>query len=139
MDQSALLVAIVGAVASVAVAVIANRFTARSAAAAQRRAASIERTKVDAEAYRRARESYDAALATQEKRIEQLQTDMAEDRGEYRAEIAECKARIRELEEARRGDRLQIRTLALYARGLIGILRAHEIEYPTPPPEMDGV
>lgn len=133
----AIVVAFVGALGSVFAVFVANRFTSRSARAAQKQAAEIERTKVDALAYQRARESYDAALKAQELRIQQLQSEMAEDRGEYRAEIADCKSRIRELEDARRMDQLRIRTLVEYMRTLIQILRSHQIDYPLPPAEMD--
>jgi uncharacterized membrane-anchored protein YhcB (DUF1043 family) len=131
-----LTVAIVGAIASIAVAVIANRFASRSARAAQRRTAEIERTKVDAEAYGRARESYDAALATQDRRIRELTAAMD---SEYRSEIAECKSRIRELEEARKQDRRTLLTVAVWARQILVILRSHEIEFPPPPPELDAI
>jgi septal ring factor EnvC (AmiA/AmiB activator) len=134
-----LTVAIVGAIASIAVAVIANRFASRSARAAQRRTAEIERTKVDAEAYGRARESYDAALATQDRRIRELTAAMDSDRREYRSEIAECKSRIRELEEARKQDRRTLLTVAVWARQILVILRSHEIEFPPPPPELDAI
>jgi uncharacterized membrane-anchored protein YhcB (DUF1043 family) len=130
-------VAIIGAIASILIAVIANRFTSRSAMAAQRRAQEMETTKVDAEAYKRARENYDAALEAQNGRIASLQLEMSEDRGEYRQAIADLKERIRELEAARRNDQLKIRTLIAYMRDLIALLRVNHIEIPVMPTELD--
>lgn len=130
-------IAVIGAVASILGAVIVNRYTAQSARAAQRQATEIERTKVDAEAYTRARENYDAALAEQERRIQRLQKELDEDRGEHRADMTDCKSRIRELEQARRADQIRLRDLAIYVRQLIAILRTHEIPFPEPPPEWD--
>src|SRR6266705_2729633 len=71
--DSPLVVAFIGAIGSVIAVVIANRFTTRATRKAQRQAAEIEGSKVDAQAYARARESYDAALATQKQRLVELQ------------------------------------------------------------------
>lgn len=136
MDIS-LWVAIVGAIASVAAVLITNRFTARSAQSAQRRTAEIERTKVDAEAYARARESYESALATQKKQLEQLQRETAEDRGEYRTAINELKVRIRELEAAHRYDQMRLREFVVWARHVVALMREHGVEYPLPPDDPD--
>ncbi len=135
--DSPLVVAFIGAIGSVIAVFIANRFTSRSARRAQRQAAEIERTKVDAQAYARARESYDAALATQTRRIAELQEEMVGDRAEYRSEIADCRSRIRELDEARRSDRNRMRALGEYVRVLIGVLRQHDIPFPAMPVELD--
>lgn len=137
--DSPLVIAIVGAVGSIAAVFVTAFYASRSARRAQNQANTIEKTKVDAQAYSRARDSYDAALSTQARTIAELQHEMAEDREEYRRDITECKARIRELEQARRSDRERIQTLVVYMRVLIGILRTHDIEYPMPPAEMDGI
>jgi septal ring factor EnvC (AmiA/AmiB activator) len=137
--DTAVTIAIIGAVASIMAVILTNRVATRSAQAAQRRTAEIERTKVDSEAYKRARDNYDAALATQDKRIRELTTEMEDDRREYRAEIAECKSRIRELEDARTQDRRTLVVLAAWARQILVILRSHEIEFPPPPPELDAI
>lgn len=137
--DSPLIVALMGALGSVLAVVIANRFTTRSARKAQQQSSDIERTKVDAQAYERARENYDAALTTQGRRIVDLQKELADDRAESRSEIADCRARIRELDLARRSDRERIRALAAYLRTLIAILRQHDITFPTPPAEMDDL
>lgn len=137
--DSPLVVALLGALGSIIAVFIANRFTTRSARKAQERAAEIESTKVDAQAYERARESYDAALTTQTRRIVDLQKEMVDDRAEYRSEIADCRARIRELDQARRDDREHIRALVAYLRVLIGILRKHDIAFPDPPAQMDDL
>ena len=135
--DSPLAVAFVGAIGSVIAVVIANRFTTRATRKAQRQAAEIEGSKVDAQAYARARESYDAALATQKQRLVELQEEMERDRVEYRSDIAECRTRIRELDQARRDDRRHTQVLVVYVRVLIGVLRQHEIPFPVPPVELD--
>lgn len=135
--DSTITIAVIGAIASILVAVIANRYTSRAATNAQRRTQEMETTKVDAEAYKRARENYDAALETQAHRIEELQRQIAEDRGEYRQAIADCKERIRELEEARRNDQLKIRALISYLRDLVALLRINSIDFPSPPVELE--
>lgn len=139
MIDLSLWVAVIGLFGSIGAVFVANRFTTRSTRAAQLQTAAIERTKVDALAYERARQSYDAALATQNRRLADLQQELNEDREEYRTGVAECKQRIRELEDARRADQVRIRNLVAYMRVLIGLLRQHEIAYPLPPIEMDGL
>ncbi|MEV0229176.1 hypothetical protein [Nonomuraea sp. NPDC050786] len=70
MDLTAVTVAVIGALASIAAAVVAAVATARSAG---RNAETAERTalhQVEADAYKRARETYEGAMARMESELE---------------------------------------------------------------------
>lgn len=116
------------------------QYTARSSRNAQeqatKRAAELERTKVDAQAYQRARENYDSALSVMQGQIEALKSGREYDRQEHTRQIGELRDRVRELDEARRADRATIVTLAAYARVLLSLLRDNSIAYPPPPPDL---
>lgn len=140
MDDSTVWVAVVGAIASIGVAIITSRFASKSANKAAERAErtaqqamEAEKSKVDAQAFARARENYEAALSAQEKRITRLTREAEEDREEYRRDIAECRAQIAQLQEGRRTDQQRIRAFVTWARQVIPLMNAHEIEYPLPP------
>lgn len=108
------------------------RFTQRQARAAADRAAELDRQKVNAEAY-------DKARATWDQHVESLRTQVGELREEserLRTAARELRGRVDELESGRSLDRRRIRELTDYARTLLRILGEHEIAYPPPPGEL---
>lgn len=129
--------AFVGVIITAFLGYLGLRFTAQSSRKAQQqteeRTAALERSKVDAQAYERARENYDSALKTMQSQIDALKTGRQYDREEHSRQINELRERLRELEDARRVDRATIATLAAYARVLLGILRDNKLAYPPPP------
>lgn len=136
-------VAVLALISSLGGIVVANRYAARGARSAQEAAQRIENTKVDAEAYKRARESYDAALKEQEQRIARLRKEMEDDRREHERDMAECLRRIERLEGDLERDRGRLRRLAsdlaklsAWARRLIRSLRSQGIAYDPPPIEL---
>lgn len=132
--------ALVGVVITAIIGFVGVRYTARSSRAAQdlamQRAAELERTKVDSQAYQRARENYDSAIDTLQTQVEQLKEGREYDREEHKRHMDQLRTRLHELETARELDRMTIATLAAYARVLLALLRDHKIEYPAPPPDL---
>lgn len=80
MDPTSVLVAAIGAMASVAAAIVTARTTARNARSGQ----AVALRQIEADAYARARASYEAAMAT--------------DKASYEAAIGRLRARVAELE-----------------------------------------
>jgi septal ring factor EnvC (AmiA/AmiB activator) len=121
-------------------AVVVARFNTRQAKAALVRTAELQSKQIDADAYQRARDNYDAALAEQERRIERLRRELDDTRTEHHREVSECMERIGRLERDRESDRSRIRRLSAdllklvkWGRRLIALLQAAQIEYPDPP------
>ncbi|MEV0382896.1 hypothetical protein [Nonomuraea sp. NPDC050643] len=73
MDTTAVLVAVIGSVASIAAAII----TARTASRGARSTESVAMRQIEADAFKRARETYDDALDRQASQIKELRTQMA--------------------------------------------------------------
>ncbi|MBO2461659.1 hypothetical protein [Actinomadura violacea] len=112
------LVPIVVAVVAYRQAVAANRITAQQAERAAARQAALERSKVDAEAYNRAKTIYEAALVQLERQIDRLQ-GQSDRLGEQlareqdtsntlRSQVQTMNAQIRELERTVAGLRRQL-------------------------------
>lgn len=120
---------VITAVATVAVA----RFTARSAKAAQEKAAQIEESKVDALAYQRARDSYDASIKQLQEQIDRLKQERSEDRADHASQQADLRERITSLERRLTANRESLQRLADYARILLALLRENGISAPMPP------
>lgn len=122
-------VAFIGSVVSV---VLTARYAARSARQAQETAQREANARVEADAFKRARENYDAALAEQEKRIVRLRGEMDENRKEYRDDAAEFRRRIESLQR-------DLRALGEWARPLLRAARAAGIKHPDPPVWLDSL
>lgn len=118
--------AIVALIASVASVVLTNRYAARSARKAHESAQAELAAKVDVEAFQRARDSYDAAIAEQERRIERLNREIEDNHQEYLSESKECMRRIR-------GLQADVKALGEWARPLLRAARAAGIQHPDPP------
>lgn len=80
MDPTAVLVAVIGGLASVGAAILTAKTTTKNARAGQ----AVALQQIEAGAYERARASYEAAMAT--------------DRASYEAAIGRLQARVAELE-----------------------------------------
>jgi len=109
------------------------RFTQRATRAAAERTAALERTKVDAQAYESARQTWDEHVDSLREQL----ADLREDAERQRRTAQELRARVDELEDGRERDRARIRELTSYARQLLRILADHEIPYPPPPPGLE--
>lgn len=119
-------VAVIAALGSLMGVIYSNRTAVRSARAAQASAEKTAQSKVDAEAFVRARDNYEAANREQEARITRLRAEMIEDRDEARREADECKRRIDSLQR-------QVDALREWARPLLRAARAAGIQHPDPP------
>lgn len=128
--DATIVVAVVAFLGSVVSVVLTNRYAARSARAAQESVERQRAAQVDVDSFRRARENYDAALAEQERRIARLNHEMEEDRVEYRAEVEECKRRIRALQT-------DLSSLSTWARNLLRSARAAGVPVADPPVYLD--
>lgn len=129
--------ALIGVLVTALAGYVGVRYTARSARAAQeeaeRRANDLEKNKVDALAYERARDNYDAAIATMQREIDQLKAGREYDRQEHKRQIESLQNRVQELETARASDRATISSLVAYVKVLLDLLRDNRIAYPPPP------
>lgn len=142
MDGStvSIIVAAIALVTSLGGVVLTNRYTARAAERAHKRTKELETGKVDAEAYKRARENYDAAIAQAERRITRLREEIDEDRQEHSREMKEMTDRIDRLEADRARNREYIKKLTRdlhelseWGREVSAILRSRGIPFPPPP------
>lgn len=125
-----------GTVITAFIAYLGVRYTQRLVSKASDATARLEQSKVDASAYGRARESYEAAMRTQSEQIGDLSRQVAELRHNARedhAEMEELRDRIEKLEVARRADRTTIQALSTYIRALVLLLRQAGVPYPPPP------
>lgn len=125
MDAS-VVVAVLAFFTSVAGIVVTNRYAAKAARRAQEAAERQKLAQVDAEAFARAREQYDAARTEQERRIKRLREEMEEDREEYRRDSTDCRTRIDSLDR-------EINALRRWARTLLTASRAAGVQHPDPP------
>jgi hypothetical protein len=123
-------VAVVAFLGSLLSIILTNRYAARSARAAQEAAQRELAAKVDSEAFKRARENYDAAIAEQERRITRLNHEIDENRAEYRADATECKRRLARLQA-------DLRALREWSLPLLRAARAAGIPHPDPPIWLD--
>lgn len=114
-----IVVAIIAFLASAVSIVMTNRYAARSARSAQESAEKQKAVQVDAEAFSRARESYDAAIDEQGHRIDRLRSELA-------AETAECRRRIAAMQH-------DMEALREWARPLLGAARAAGLRVTEPP------
>jgi septal ring factor EnvC (AmiA/AmiB activator) len=116
-------------------AVRANKITAEQADRSASRQAELERSKVDSEAYQRAKEIYEAALASLEKQLDrmQAQTDrlteqLAREQDTshvLRTQVSTLQLQVREME----------RTMSVLRRQLISVgANPPPTPPPTPPP-----
>lgn len=110
------------------------RFTQRATRAAAERTAALERTKVDAQAYENARQTWDEHVDSLREQL----ADLREEAEQQRRAARDLRSRVDELEEGRDRDRARIRELTAYARELLRILGEHGIAYPPPPPGLEG-
>lgn len=145
-----IIIAIIAAVTSLGGVWLTTRATTKQArkAAQQAKQASdqtreLERGKVDAEAYARARASYDAAIDELEARITRLRDELRETREEHVREMKEMTDRVGRLEGERERNRQYIRRLnrdlhllSEWARGLLHDLRSRGIAHPPPPVDL---
>lgn len=129
-------VAIVAFIGSVVSITLTNRFAARSARAALVSAEQQKAIQVDSEAFKRARESYDAAIAEQERRIARLHVEIDRDRALYAAELLDCRTRIQDLQRRSNShskSRREIAALKEWAGPLMEAALAAGLAVPTPP------
>jgi biopolymer transport protein ExbB/TolQ len=133
-------VAIVGAVFTALLGYFGLRYTAKSSKQAQELAAmrsmEQERLKVESDAYKRARDNYDAALDTMQSEIDALKDGRSYDRTEHSRQIEDLRVRVRELEQAQIEAHVRVTTLVAYTRVLIQLLRDNKITYPAPPSDL---
>lgn len=133
MDTS-LLVALVGLATSLGGIIIAQRYTARTARAAQASTAAIETRKLDVTSWQAQVEAWRAD-------VKQLRELRAEDKAEHEAEMARMQERIdgldtklRDASRERVRDRANMDALIAWARVVVGLLRQAELVFPAPPP-----
>ncbi len=108
---------------------LAAERTAEFERAAAERAEALERRSVDAQAFERARATWDAHVEDLTEQVDALRTEAER----LREEARQLRQRLDDLEVGRAADRVRIRELTAYARDLLRILAHHEITYPPPP------
>lgn len=140
MDVS-VVATVIGGILTAIIGYIGLRYTAKSSRQAQDQAAlrsmDQERLKVESEAYKRARENYDAALDTMQSEIDALKDGRKYDRTEHTRQIEDLRHRVRELEQSQVESQIKLTTLVNYTRILIQLLRDNGITYPAPPPDLN--
>lgn len=107
-------------------AVHANRITAEQADRQNRRQAELERTKVDSEAYNRAKQIYEAALDSLEKQLARITDQLAREQDTsagLRVQVHTLQGQVRELERTVMHLRQRLISAGLN---------------PTPPPAQEG-
>jgi outer membrane protein TolC len=102
------LLAVLGTFVTAFLTYLGVRYTQRQVAKATEQQTKLEQTKVDADAYGRAR-------------------------GTDHSEVEQLKRRIEDLERFRRADRTTIQQLSTYIRALLRLLREAGITPPPPP------
>lgn len=122
--EPTVVVAVIACIGSLVSIFLTNRYAARSARAALDSAERSKQSQVDSEAFKRARESYDAAIAEQEARIGRLRAQLEEDREEHRIEIEQVNRRVESLRD--------------WSRGLLRAARAAGVVHPEPPMWLGG-
>jgi type II secretory pathway pseudopilin PulG len=127
-------IAIVGAIASIGGIFVANRYTSRIAKNAQIATQQIEEKKLDVA-------SWQDQVKSWRDDVKQLRELRVQDRTEYENELHKAMTRIDALEEARRADareraadRAIIDAMGAWGRVVVAILNKAEIVYPMPPP-----
>ena len=95
----------------------------RTAEAAASSAALLEKNKVDAQAYERARDSYEAALAVTNQRIVSMQENIDRLRAERRADSDEAAAEARDLRH--RIDELEAHEIR--QRNVLRVIQDHNL------------
>ena len=133
MDPS-VVIAIVGAIASIVGIFIANRYTTRIAKNAQLATQQIEEKKLDVA-------SWQEQVKSWRDDVKQLRELRVQDRTEYENELHKAMARIDALEDARRidareraSDRATMDAMRAWGRVVVGILTRADIVFPMPPP-----
>lgn len=125
MDTN-VVVAVLGSATTIAALVLTQRSAVKAANSAKASAEQEKRVKVDAEAFTRAKEQYDTALATQERRLANLRAEMEDNRTEYRRDVADCHRQIDHL-------KTEMDALRRWARTLLVAARAAGVQHPDPP------
>lgn len=117
MDSTVIvaLISSAGVVLAGLITLVGVRYTHRQARTAAEATARLERSKVDAEAYQRARETWTEHVR------------------HLREQVAELRARVDELEDDRTRDRARLREWVDHARSLRRLLDEHEIAHPPAP------
>jgi septal ring factor EnvC (AmiA/AmiB activator) len=123
------LLAVLGTFVTAFLTYLGVRYTQRQVAKATEQQTKLEQTKVDADAYGRARDNYEAALDTLRDQVKDLQDARRTDH----SEVEQLKRRIEDLERFRRADRTTIQQLSAYIRALLRLLREAGITPPPPP------
>jgi uncharacterized membrane-anchored protein YhcB (DUF1043 family) len=137
MSES-LVVAGIGALVSIAVAIIANRYTSRTARQAQETTAELEDRKLDASTWKEQYQGWkDDAIKLRELR--------EQDRKDFETSINECKGLINELraqidwmKEDRMRDQAYLYSVNAWCRAVVVLLRDAGIPYPPPPRGLDA-
>lgn len=139
-EATSILVAVIAALSSIVGVAFTARYAGRATRRAQEEAARTAGTKVDAEAYARARESYDAALREQERRIQRLREEARADRDEHEQDRRDLVKRVEQLERDAVQSRNRMRrvyrdlqALTAWARTLVRSLRTRGVSYDAPP------
>lgn len=132
MDDPTVTVAIIttaGVIAAGLFTLLGVRFTQSQARRAAEATAALDRAKVDAGAYDRARTTWDEHVESLREQV----ADLREEAESARAALREARGRIDALEQGHDADRHRIRELTAYARDLLRIMAEHDISYPPPP------
>jgi uncharacterized membrane-anchored protein YhcB (DUF1043 family) len=132
--EPSVIIAILGVVSSLGVVVIANRYTARTARAAQETTAEIEEKKLDAASWKDQVESWRSD-------VKELREQRAADSRRFEEQLARQATRIDELTatvERQSGeimrDRAHVTALVSWGRRVVALLREAGIAFPPPPP-----
>lgn len=133
MDPS-VLIAVIGAIASIIGIIMANRYTTRIAKNAQLATQQIEEKKLDVA-------SWQEQVKSWRDDVKQLRELRIQDRNEYEIELHKAMARIDVLEQARivdarerAQDRANLDALRAWGRVVVSLLRSANVVYPPPPP-----
>lgn len=138
------LISAAGVVIAAAFALLGIWFTQRQARAASNATKQIENQRADADAYKTARELWEASIKDLRQRVEDLSHEVAEQKETHRVEMLEQKnahreqiavleTRLADVEQRRGVDAAAMRLLRFYVRQLLAALRVAGVPAPEPP------
>ncbi len=132
-----IIVAIIALVSSVAVVIIANRFTSKASREAAQKSIVVEQNKLDEQRRQN-------LMDNMQEEITRLNEMRKADRVEFEARLTETNSRLASISaehEAYRRERFTLQqhvdALTLWARAVVRVMRTNNIAYPAPPRGVD--
>lgn len=136
--NTSVIVAIIGAIVSVIVAFIANRYTSQTARDAQRSTRELDQRKLDVESWKEQYQGWkDDALKLRTLREEDIKGFEVK-ATDFQEQINELRGQMDWMKEDRLRDQAYLFSVNAWCRSVVALLRDAGIPYPPPPTGLDS-